>query len=232
MKDPALFRRTAGAVGLVGAVIASGVWTLLEPAFPADYAERLASIDAGGTSTAVSAAAFPLSQVFMLAAVLAIAHLVRHRSPVMSNLGASLSVIGVIGHAVIGGSMLMSVTMAADPDNREAYAAVLEDFESSPFMLFAAAGLIGTVLGLLLLSIGLWRSRATARWVPATLWAFLVIEFVGQALSDYATYAALVCLALAFGELARVVWTSPRLDWEVASVVTDGSDAPQHTVPV
>lgn len=224
MRDPAAFRRTAGAVGLVGAVITSAVWTLLEPEFPTDYAERLAAIDEGGTSTTVSAAMFPASQVFMLAAVLAIAHLIRRQSPVLSNLGASLSVVGVLGHAVFAGSMLMTVTMAADSGNREVYASLIEDFESSPFMAFAAAGLIGTVLGLLLLSIGLWRSRATARWVPATLWAFLVIEFVGQALSDYATYAALVCLALAFGELARVVWTSPRLDWEVASAVTDGSN--------
>lgn len=230
MKDPAVFRRTVGAVGLVGAVITSAVWTLLEPAFPADYAERLAAIEDGGTSAAVSAAFFALSQVFMLAAVLAMAHLIRRQSPVMSNLGASLSVVGVLGHAVFGGSMLMSVTMAADSDNRAVYASLLEDFESSPFMAFAAAGLLGTVLGLLLLSIGLWRSRVAARWVPATLWAFLVIEFVGSNLSDYARYAALVCLGLAFGELARVVWTSSRLDWEVASVVPGGADEPRRSV--
>ena len=232
MKDPAVFRRTAGAVGLVGAVITSALWTLLEPAFPADYVDRLAAIEAGGTSTVISAVAFPVSQVFMLAAVLAVAHLLRHRSPVMSNLGAAMSVIGVLGHAVIAGSMLMTVTMASDQDSRETYAALIEDFESSPFMVFAAAGLVGTVLGLLLLSIGLWRSRVTARWVPATLWAFLVIEFVGHALSDYASYVALVCLTLAFGELARVVWTSPRLEWEVASAVSSDTVPAQRSVPV
>lgn len=230
MKDPAVFRRTVGVIGLVGAVITSAIWSLLEPAFPAGYAERLAAIEDGGTSTAVSAAVFPLSQVFMLAAVLAIAHLIRRESPVMSNLGASLSVVGVLGHAVFAGSMLMTVTMAADSDNRDVYASVLEDFESSPFMAFAAAGLIGTVLGLLLLSIGLWRARVTARWVPATLWAFLVIEFVGSALSDYATYAALICLGLAFGELARVTWASPRLDWEVASAVPGGANEVRRSV--
>ena len=224
MRDPAVFRRTAAAVGLVGTVITSAVWTVLEPEFPADYADRLAAIDEGGTGAAVSAAAFAVSQVFMLAAVLGIAHLIRHGSPVLSSIGASLSVVGVLGHAVFSGSMLMTVTMAADSENRDLYAALVEDFESSPFMVFAAAGLIGTVLGLLLLSIGLWRSRRTPRWVPATLWVFLVVEFVGSALSDYAMYAALACLALAFGELARVVWTSPRLDWEVASAHTDGSD--------
>ena len=230
MKDPAVFRRTVAAVGLVGAVITSAVWTVLEPEFPTDYAERLAAIDEAGTGGAVSAAAFSVSQLFMLAAVLGIAHLIRRGSPAMSNIGASLAVIGVLGHAVFGGSMLMTATMASDQDNRELYADLIEDFESSPFMIFAAAGLIGTVLGVLLLSIGLWRSRVTARWVPATLWAFLVIEFVGTALSDYATYAALACLALAFGELARVVWTSSRLDWEVASAVSGDTDAARRPV--
>ena len=217
MRDPALFRRTAAVIGLIGAVVTSAVWSLLEPAFPTDYAERLASIEEGGTGAAISAAFFPISQLFMLAAVLAIAHLIRSGAPILSNLGATLAVVGVIGHAVFAGSALMTVTMANDPANREIYAGLIEDFESSPFIAFAAAGLLGTVLGLLLLSIGMWRARITPRWVPATLGAFLVVEFVGSALSDYATYVSLGCFALAFAAVARTVMESPRSDWEVAT---------------
>ena len=160
---------------------------------------------------------FPVSQLFMLAAVLAIAHLIRSGAPILSNLGATLAVVGVIGHAVFAGSALMTVTMAHDPANRDVYASLAEDFESSPFIAFAAAGLLGTVLGLLLLSIGLWRARITPRWVPATLWAFLVVEFVGSALSDYAKYVSLICFGLAFVALARTVMEGPRSDWEVAT---------------
>lgn len=217
MKDPAVFRRTAAAIGLVGAVVTSAVWTLLEPAFPSDMVDRLAAIDEGGTGAAVSAAFFPLSQAFMLAAVLGIGHLLRHGAPRLSNLGTSLAVLGILGHCVFAGSMMMTVTMAADEANRELYADLVGDFESSPMIAFAAVGLLGTVLGLLLLSIGLWRSRVTPRWVPAVLWLFLVVEFVGSALSDYARYASLVCLGIAFGALALQVIQSPRSDWDIAS---------------
>jgi vacuolar-type H+-ATPase subunit I/STV1 len=230
MKDPALFRRTAAALGLVGAVITSAIWTFLEPEFPSDPVERLAAIDEGGAGAAVSAACFAFSQLFMLAAVLGIAHLIRRGAPLLSNLGASLSVVGVLGHAVFAGSMLMTVTMAADAANREVHAGVVEDFESSPMMAFAAAGLLGTVLGILLLSIGLWRSGAAPRWIPALLWAFLVVEFVGTALSDYATYAALLCLGLAFAGLAKLVWQTPRTDWETLTAPSRSGDlaVPQH----
>jgi len=217
MKDPAVFRRTAAAVGLAGAVVTSAVWTLLEPAFPSDLVERLAAIDEGGTGAAVSAAFFPLSQAFMLAAVLGIGHLLRRGAPLLSNLGTSLAVLGVLGHCVFAGAMLMTVTMAADEANRELYADLVGDFESSPMIAFAAVGLLGTVLGLLLLSIGLWRARVTPRWVPVVLWLFLVVEFVGSALSEYATYASLVCLGIAFGALALQVMRSPRSDWATAS---------------
>lgn len=226
MKDPAVFRRTVAAIGLVGAVVTSAAWTLLEPAFPSDHAERLAAIDQGGTGAAVSAAFFPLSQAFMLAAVLGIGHLLRHGAPLLSNLGTSLAVLGVLGHSVFAGAMLMTVTMAADQGNRELYAGLVRDFESSPMIAFAAVGLLGTVLGLLLLSIGIWRAQITPRWVPASLGLFLVVEFVGSALSDYAAYASLVCLAIAFSALARAVAQSPRSAWEVAAPVSTPTPAP------
>jgi hypothetical protein len=157
----------------------------------------------------------------MLAAVLGIAHLIRREAPVLSNVGGSLAVIGVFGHSVFAGISLATVQMAHDADNRSVHAAVLEDLESSPVMIFAAAGLLGTVLGLLVLSIGLWRSGAVPRWIPALTWLFLVVEFVGTSMSDYAVYVSGVCLVLVFGALARHIWQTPRATWDLpAGTVT------------
>ena len=217
MKDTAAFRRTAAGASLVAAALTSAAWTLTMPPFPDGYVERLAAIDEAGASGTVSAVFFPISQLFMLGAVLGIAHLIRRGAPVLSNVGAALAVIGVVGHAIFGGANLMMLEMAGDATNREIHAEVLADFESSPMMLFAAAGLIGTVLGFLLLGIGLFRSRVVPRWVPALMWGFLVVEFVGTALSDYATYVSALALAITFGALAQHVWRTPRLEWEVAS---------------
>ena len=198
--------RTTSALGLVLAAIMSVAWTVLAPPFPDGYAARLVAIDEGGTSALVSAALFAASQLPMLVAVLAIGRLAASRAPRLARAGVVLAVLGAFGHAVFGGVSLATVVMARDAANRDVHAAVLEAVEGEPaIMLFAAAGLLGTVLGLLVLAIALWRSRAVARWIPALLGVFLVVEFVGSNLSDFAPYASGVCLLVAFGALAVAV---------------------------
>ncbi len=217
MKDTATFRRSVAALCVVAGALTSAIWTLTMPPFPDGHAERLAAIDEAGNGAAVSAAVFAGSQVFMLGALLGIAHLVRRGAPVLSNLGGAIAVLGTMGHAVFGGAGLLTLSMAADSEHRDVHARLLEDFESSPMMAFAAVGLLGTVLGFLLLSIGLFRSRVVPRWIPVLIWTFLVVEFVGTSLSDYATYVSLLALALAFGALARHTWTTPRESWDVSA---------------
>lgn len=221
LSDTATFRRTATATGLVVAAVASAASVVLQPAFQDGYAARLAAIHDAGASAALSAALFAFAQLPMLAAVLGIAHLLRRGAPVLSNLGGLLGVLGTFGHAVFGGVALVTVVMAGDPAHRTEYAALWRDVESSPLMLFAGTGLVGTVLGVLLLSIGLWRTQVVARWVPVTLWVFLVVEFVGTNLSSYASYVSGLCFLAAFGAMAHQVWTSPPWTWAVA----DSADA-------
>jgi prepilin signal peptidase PulO-like enzyme (type II secretory pathway) len=79
-------------------------------------------------------------------------------------------------------------------------------------MLVSVVGLAGTVLGLLLLSIGLFRTGLGPRWVGPALWTFLVVEFVGGALSEYASYVSSVLLLVAFFGLARVLLDLARDD--------------------
>lgn len=108
--------------------------------------------------------------------------------------GGTLAVLGGFGHAVFGGAMMVTVLMARDVADRPVMAGLLADIESSPLLVpFMAAGLLGTVLGILFLGVALWRSRVVPRWVPLVLWAFLVVEFVGANLSEYATYVAGLC---------------------------------------
>ena len=214
MNDLARRRRTLAASGLVLAALLSVMWTLLEPPFPSGYAARLAAVQEAGTTALVSAAVFALSQLPMLVAVVAMGRLARDASPRLAGTGTALAVVGAFGHSVFAGVSLVSVLMARDVENRDVHAALLEELEGEPaVMLFAAAGLLGTVLGLLLLSVALWRSGAVARWIPPVIWAFLVVEFVGANLSDYATYVAGTCLVIAFGALAHAVMSSPPQIW-------------------
>lgn len=214
-------RRLAAAC-MVATALLSVLSILLEPAFPDAAAQRLAAIDEGGAGAAVSAMAFTLAQLPFVVAVVAIAAMVAPRSPRLAWTGGVFAVLGGFGHAVFGGVALTQLALADDAANRTAMAAVVDRVESGPAVLFMAMGLLGTVLGLLCLSIGQFRTRVVPRWVPAALWAFLVVEFVGTGLTEWAMPAAgaLYLAALsgtALALLGRVrVPAAPRQEVAVA----------------
>ena len=209
MKNPAIFRRTAAAVGLVLAAVLMVVAMGTDVPFSGDSEEVLAEMDAVGGRAWLSAITYSLAQLPLIAGVLGIAHLLRERTPRLSNVGGSLAVLGAFGHAIHAGGVLVIVSMAQGDADRGALATALDEYQSSPAGLFSAMGLLGTVLGLLLLTIGLWRSSVGPRWVPAALVAFLVVEFLGTAISPWASAAGGALYLTSFAALATTIWRSP-----------------------
>ena len=196
------YRRGVAAASLVATAALSGVSVMLQPELGEDPAAQLAAIAAAGTGATASVVAFLLAQLPFIGAVLGVAHLLRTRTPLLSNVAGTLGVVGAFGHTVFGGLSLVYLSMAGDPANRQVYAALMARLGDSPVMLFSLAGLVGTVLSVVLLAAGLWRSRIVPRWVPAVLWLFVVVEFAGSGFSRQASYLASVLLLVAFGALA------------------------------
>lgn len=217
MKNTASFRRAMGAVGLVTTAVLMVVSVIFQPEFPAGAADRLEAIKDGGTGAVVSAVTFTLAQLPLIAALLAVGHLVHERSPRLATIGTTLGVIGAFGHSVFGGVSMVQLSMAADDVNMDRHADLLESVESGPAAIFMAMGLLGTVLGILLLSIALWRARVAPRWTAPALWAFLAIEFVGTTFSDWASLVSVVLYAAAFSALAAEVLRRPRAEWNDAA---------------
>jgi hypothetical protein len=236
MTDTARFRRVAAATGLLLAPLLMAVATVLAPEFSSDQAERLAGLEAGGLPATVSTLAFTLAQLPFLAAVLGVGHLLRGRAPRLSNIGTTLAVVGVFGHSVHGGVNLLTLDMAADPTNRETYAGVLTELEQGPAIAFMAMGLVGTVLGVLLLAVGLWRAQVGPRWVAPVLWAFLVVEFAGGGISDWAFQLSTALFLLGFGALGVAVWRMDEAAWEAsarpaADTVPSATTSAEHGSP-
>ena len=211
--SPDTFRRNATALALVTTAALSLASVALQPEFPAELDQRLAAIDAAGGRGAVSAVAFVLAQLPFIVAVLGVAHLLRGRAGWSSTIAACLGVAGAFGHAVFGGIALMYLSMAGDVENRAVHAALMEQVEGSPTMAFAALGLLGTVLGLLLLGVSLWRSRLVARWIPVGLWVFIVVEFAAGGLSEYASAVSGVLYLVVMVALAAWVARTPAASW-------------------
>ena len=72
---------------------------------------------------------------------------------------------------------------------------------------------LGTVLGLLILGIGLLRAKTGPLWIPYALWAFILVEFVGTNFSAWASLVSGLFYLASFCALAVTVWRSPILGW-------------------
>jgi hypothetical protein len=210
--DTSRFHRATAVVGLAGSAVLFAVSTVFQPDLTGSGQAVLARLDAAGWHAAVSAAAFLLAQLPYIAAALGIGHLLRDRAPRLGAWGTVLSVVGAFGHTVFGGISLVFVVMAGDEAHRRAYARLFGDLQSSPVMAFSLLGTVGFVVGLLLLSIGVFRGRVGPRWVGPAVWVFLVVEFAGTALSGYASYVSTTIMIVVFLTLAReatVAWQQP-----------------------
>lgn len=212
MKDLTRFRRGALLLSLVLAPVLMLISSALQPPFVEGYVDRLNDIHEAGAGAWAANSLFIATQVPMLVVIVGIAHLVWTQTPRLAAAAIVLGVIATFAEAVMGGTGLVYLTMAPDADNREVFAGVWESMESSPVMLYAMLGFGGTVLTLILLSIALFLSRVVPRWVPGLVGAFLLLEFFGSDLSAYASYAAALCLLVAFMAIARHVRQASTAD--------------------
>jgi hypothetical protein len=222
-RDGAGFRRDVASAALLVTALLGLLSVALQPDFPSDHAARLAALDAAGARGAVSAVAFLISQLPFTVAVLGLGHLLRRQAPRLSTTGVVLGVVGAFGHTVFGGLSMAYVLMAGDTSRRAAYAALYAHIENSPVMLFSLMGLAGTVVGLLLLAVALLRTGVVARWVPALLVAFVVLEFAGSGLSSYASDVAGACYLIAFAALAVRLHQMPVESWRSVGEVQPAS---------
>lgn len=212
MSQTARVQRTTITGSLVVCAVLTVVGLALMPDFSGGQAERLEAIGAAGASAAISAILFTVAQLFFAIGFVGAAGVVRDRAPVLAALAAATAVLSAFGHAVHGGVSLTMLDMAADPANRDAYAAVLEAGETGRLIPFLAMGLLGTVLALLLMAAALWRARVAPRWLPAVLVGFVVVEFAGSGLSEWASYASGLLYLVGLFTLAGLVARRPAVE--------------------
>ena len=227
MTITAKYRRFLTAVSLVltGALIV--VWVMLEPSI--EHADGLlGAIAETPLKATIWALAFTYAQLFFIVALLGTSQLVSSRAPIMSNFAATFGIIGGFGHMIFAGGSLVTLAMAADPANADAYNAILDReigvVDGIPLLM----GMIGTILAILFLGIGLLRAKVGPVWIPIALFVFLVLEFAVGNFVPWAFYASGALYLIALVALAVVVWKSPIEQW---MTVADDRAAEVESVP-
>ena len=124
--------------------------------------------------TVVGAVAIP----FMAIGFLAAAQELRRRARRTGLAAGTLLVLGMWGFLGIQVSGVLSALALRDPDGREA-AAFLDGLSSNPLLgaLFGLPFFLGTVVGMLTLTIGLLVKGGVPRWIPASWLLFIVWDF-------------------------------------------------------
>jgi hypothetical protein len=216
--------RSTVAASLVAGAVLTVVSVATMPDFSGDQAERLQAV-AASPRAGLSAVTWVLSQPLVALGVVGVTLLARRSAPVLATLAAVVFGLGALGHAVYGGINLAMLAMAEEMGALDAHVAVLDRLETGAMLPFMAAGLIGTVLGVLLLAAALWRAGVGPRWVGPALVAWVVVEFVGSNLVPWAGVASGALFAGALTALAVTVWRSSITNWQTAAEA--GVAAPQ-----
>ncbi|GAA4561787.1 hypothetical protein [Planotetraspora kaengkrachanensis] len=153
---------------------------LLEPA-SADDAERFTWISANLDAFTLTKIVGFLAVPALIGMLVVFAVLARGRAPRLSMIGAAVGVLAVTAVAAIQGTeYAVFGGVAASGGDVAQVEALFTALDESGFatMVFLCM-LIGMFLGLVLLMVALWMSKAVPRWAPALIVVFLVVDFLG-----------------------------------------------------
>ncbi|MEA2445363.1 MAG: hypothetical protein QOJ12_2655 [Thermoleophilales bacterium] len=198
---------TAVAVSLVLAPLFALASALVAPALKSDAGPQLQVIAQHPTRWYWFTVLLLVGSILLVPALIGIAAMVRERSPRLGDIGGGLAVLGALIAVGDVMSQLMSWQMVAKGADRAQMAALLDRWDTAGGVgvVFSVGGL-SVLIGTVLLTIGLIRSRVAPAWVAIALSAAVVVNIMGFTASSNGVVAASWALLLvAMGYIARIV---------------------------
>lgn len=211
LSDPYRFRKSVGGIALIGFPLAAFVSCFTDSADgTGESGSQLATYireNASGIHT--TGLVFMLSALLTVPAALGVAHLLRRRGTVLGHIGAVCLTIGAFGHFGYGFWQVL-ISRAQGLDVTE-YLGRMSD--QSNLLL---PEMILVDVGILLLSIGLVRSRAVPSWAPWLTIVGIGLDVVVQFSGTSATWPVTAIwglLTVTWGFVGVCVLRMPTGTW-------------------
>lgn len=222
LSDPYRFRKTVAGLGLIGFPMAALLSCFTDSAEGTGQSGTqiagYVAANAGGIHT--TGLVFMLSALLTVPAALGVAHLLRHRGPVLGHLGATCLTVGAFGHFAYGFWQVL-ISRMSGPD-------VVDDLgRLSAQSNLLLPELILVDVGVLLLSIGLVRARPLPVWAPWVTIVGITVDVVVQFCGSSATWPVTALwglLAATYGYIGVRVLRMSRADWAAYEAAPDATE--------
>jgi hypothetical protein len=196
---------TAAALSMIAAPAFLVASALVSPQLKGDEGAQLDVIAAHPTRWYWFTVLLLIGSVLLVPALLGIAALLHQRSPRLANVGGGLAVVGSL--IAIGDVMtqLVSWQMVASGADHDQMAALLHRFDNAAGVgvVFSVGGL-SILIGVILLTVGLIRTRVAPAWAAIGLSLATLLNIVAFSSASAAGVAASwVVLLVAMGYIGR-----------------------------
>lgn len=202
---PTRLSRTAMGAAMLLAPIAGIIAAVAHPALRDDLDQEIAAIAAHQGRYYVYALAIMISGYLLVPAFLGVLALLRDRATIWSTLAGGLAVAGLLVAVGDGAGELIYWQMGSPRADRAQMVALADRYENAlgsslPYTI----GGLATLVGVLLVSVALWRTGVVPRWAAVGLLVGSVANIVGfSAVSRPTLIASYVVLLAAFVPMAQ-----------------------------
>lgn len=222
INDADNFRRTVAGLALISAPLAFGgsdVIRLYIEGGAQEGAEQLAAIAASPGLWQAAAALNMIGIILFVPAILGLMHLLRERSTVLGHVGGGLALIGFLGWAAHnrGYYGFMGAASTSEIERGQMVGFIEHSMMTPNTVYYVLMFLVGSLLGMLFLSVGLYRARVTYRWAAALFLLGTVLydvnSFTPASESMLAVGVLHALIAVGLGGTGLAVLAMSDADW-------------------
>jgi hypothetical protein len=185
LSDPERFARYALGGSMIGSALLMLGASVASPAIKSNETAQIAVIAQHPARYYLFTILILGSSMLLVPALIGLMRITAERSPRLSNIGGALSLLGALVAVGDSTSQLVIWQMGARGADRAQMAALLHRYDNvaGASVLFSVGGL-SVVVGVLLLSIALYRAKAAPAWAAAGVLAGTVLNVVGFSASS------------------------------------------------
>lgn len=222
ISDPRGFRKTVAGICMIGAPAFLAVGELIHPRLETEAAAQLEVLRENADRQYAAHMLFLVSLILVIPALLGLMHMLKARRPALGHVGTGLAIVGSIVLAVFVGTEFVTWQVGkAAADDTAAMTALLDRLNESAGVLPLVLLAITFPLGLLVLGIGLWQARTSARWEAVLVGVAPVVTLVSEFSGGprVVTVGGAVLFLLGLGSIGRRVLAYSDEEWEQAPEV-------------